>query len=114
MSTEIVMRQIEDSQIRRPLLPIAEASSRIRELVERFGIAFRADDDPGLPSPADTAAVELASGTQFAFEHFHGHPEDLVVVWAERGSGMPADRVAELMQGADLDPADIKRIEDSW
>jgi hypothetical protein len=31
-----------------------------------------------------------------------------------RGSGKPANRVAELMQGADLDPADIKRIEDSW
>jgi hypothetical protein len=29
MSTEIIVRQIEDSRIRRPLLPIAEASSRI-------------------------------------------------------------------------------------
>ena len=114
MSTEVVMRQPEDSEIRRPLLPIAEASPRIRDIVEHSGIVFRADDDPGIPGPSDSAVIELPSGTQFAFEHHHGHPDDFVVVRAERGSGKPADRLAELVRAAALDPADIKRIEDAW
>lgn len=57
------MRQIEDAEIRRPLVPIGEASSRLRQRLESIGVVFRPDDDPGLPGPSDTAAIELSTGT---------------------------------------------------
>jgi hypothetical protein len=114
MSPDHPIRQIDDAEIRRPLVPIGEASSRLRHRLETAGVVFRPDDDPGLPGPSDTAAVELSSGTQFAFEHHHAHPEDFVLVRSERGSGGPAGRIDELVRLAGIDRADIRRTEDNW
>jgi hypothetical protein len=114
MSSNHPLRQIDDIVIRRPLVPIGEASSRLRQRLERLGVVFHPDDDPGLPGPTDTAVVELFSGTQFAFEHHHAHPGDFVLVLSERGSERPADRMDELVRTAGVDPIDIERTEDSW
>jgi hypothetical protein len=108
------MRQVDGSEIRRPLVPIAEASVGLRDALERVGVVFEPDDDPSLPGPSDTAAVELQTGTQFAFEHFHTHPACFIVVRAERGPGQPGDRVAELLTATGFDRALIGRVEASW
>lgn len=114
MSASSDMRSIEGEEIRRPLVPIAEASSHLREYLEQVGLTFQPDDDPGLPGPVDTAAIELTTGTQFAFEHHHAHPANFVVIRAERGTGSPADRVAELIEYAGVDVAAFTRTEGDW
>jgi len=106
--------QVEDAAIRRPLIPIGEASERLRQHLEDAGVAFRPDDDPGLPGPCDAAVVQLSSGTQFAFEHHHQHPQKFVLILAERGVGRPADRIDELVRVTGLDPHDVKRIAEAW
>lgn len=103
MAADRRMQQIGDADIRRPLIPVGEASSRLREHLELAGVVFGPDEDPGLPGPSDTAVVELAGGTQFAFEHHHEHPENFILIRAERGDGRPADRIDELVRVASLE-----------
>jgi hypothetical protein len=83
------VRQISVAEVRRPLEPIAEVAHDVRVRLEAIGIAFVEDDDPGLPGPSQTAAVELASGLQFAFEHFYTHQASSVTVRAELGASPP-------------------------
>jgi len=102
------VRAISLAEVRRPLDPIAEVAPVVRARLEALGIAFVEDDDPGLPGPSQTAALELTSGAQFAFEHFYAHPASFIAVRAERGASP-----AGTPRGARDAPSDVLTLHGS-
>ena len=108
------VRQLEWDEIRRPLLPVADARSVVRDQLERLGIRFEEDDDPGLPSPAQSAAIQLEDGVQFAFEHHYTYGERRVTIHAEPGTPRPVDRLRELQRALHIDDGDIAEVAQAW
>jgi hypothetical protein len=109
-----VIRQIAQHEVLRPLEPIAEVASTLRDRLEALGVNFVEDDDPGLPSPSQTAAIELGDGTQFAFEHFYDYGERLIVVRARPGSVPPRRRLQDLQAELDFGDGDILAVAETW
>lgn len=108
------VRQLALDEVRRPLDPIAEVRTTVRAKLEARGIAFEEDEDPGLPGPSQTAAVELANGSQFAFEHFYDLEDCGVVVRAKPGTLTPRERLAELQRELGFDPDEVCVIHQHW
>jgi hypothetical protein len=109
-----VLRQLGSDEIQRPLEPIAEVRVVVRTRLENLGVIFVEDDDPGLPSPSQTAAIELANGSQFAFEHFYAFEDCGLVVRATPGAVTPRERLAELQVELGFGADDVCVIHDAW
>jgi hypothetical protein len=109
------MHQLRFDEVRRPLEPVGEVAASVRTRLEGAGIVFVEDDDPGLPAPSQTAAVELESGSQFAFEHFYAYGNGtIVVVRAQPGAMSPRDRLRELQEEIGLRDDEILAVTERW
>ena len=107
------MRQLTRTEFRRPLDPIAAVSGALRGRLEALGVVFGEDDDPGLPSRSQTAAVELAMGVQFAFEHFFDYGDGDITIRSEHGA-TPQTRLAQLRAIVPIAAAEIRYSADAW
>jgi hypothetical protein len=86
----------------------------VRGRLEDAGVEFADDPDPGLPSPSQFAEIELDSGLQFAFEHFHMYSPGEMTVRSEPGSASPAERMDVLREELGLDASDVTYVEPDW
>jgi hypothetical protein len=107
-------RQLEPNEIKRPLEPIAYAPAALRERLEKLGLQFAEDHDPGLPSPSQAAAIELDNSSQFAFEHFYSYGERLVGIRARPGALSPAEKLRELQDALGLHDIPVAHVEPKW
>jgi hypothetical protein len=111
----IAVRPIDDwSNVHRPLEPIGEVTAAIRDLLERSGIDFKEDPDPGLPSPCTSTAIELSSGVQYAFEHFYIVQRDQLTVRSEPGGKSPARRMEDLRLVLGFAESEVMYVEPDW